>query len=79
MYYSNQAKQCQVGRGRKMNIKGLLGKGKEPPLQIEAATKPEPVVKADCKKRKESTPKANAGTKWNPKPAGKGTKRTKRF
>jgi hypothetical protein len=53
-----------------MNIKGLLGKGKDPPLQIEAATKTkaEPVVKADWKKKKEPAAKANATKlRWSPK------------
>ena len=62
-----------------MNIKGLLGKGKEPALQIEAATKTELVVKADWKKKKEPAVKANATKQWHPKPAGKGAKSKKRF
>jgi hypothetical protein len=62
-----------------MNIKGLLGKGKDPPLQIEAATKAEPVVKADWKKKKEPAEKANTTKQWHPKPAGRGAKSKKRF
>ena len=62
-----------------MKITGLLKKGKEPALQLEAETKAEPVVKAEWKKKKEPTLKSITGTKWNPKPAGKRAKRTKRF
>ena len=62
-----------------MNIKGLLGKGKEPALQIEAPTKPESVVKAEWKKKVKPAVNDKAETKWHPKPAGKGAKSKKRF
>jgi hypothetical protein len=62
-----------------MNIKGLLGKGKDPALQIEAGTKAVPVVKADWKKKAKPAVNDKTETKWQPKPAGKGAKSKKRF
>ena len=62
-----------------MNIKGLLGRGKEPALQIKARTKAEPVAKAEWKKKAKPAVNDKTETKWQPKPAGKGAKSKKRF
>jgi len=65
-----------------MNLKNVLKKDKKSAVKAEEITetpKIEPVAKAEWKKKKESTLKAKPGTKWYPKPAGKGAKRTKRF
>ena len=62
-----------------MKISGLLGKGKDPAPQIEAAPKAEPVVKAEWKKKVKPAVNDKTTKQWNPKPSGRGAKSRKRF
>ncbi len=65
-----------------MNLKNVLKKDKESTVKAKEATetpKVKPVAKVEWKKKKESALKTKTRTQWNPKPAGKGAKRTKRF